>query len=102
MAEARKIREEEHTRALDALREEIAKFKAIAEPDKRRFLKSGAFSSEVDLAIIRCLQLGVSRGKAPSLFLIFARLFGITLPGRRKKVPGPHVDGKHTTVWRYV
>jgi hypothetical protein len=84
------------------LREEAAKYRAIAEPKKQRFLKSGASTAEVDLAIIRCLQLGVSRGKAPSLFLIFARLFGITMPGRRKKVPGPRVDGKRTTVWRYV
>ena len=76
--------------------------RAIAEPNKKCFLKSGAFTAEVDLAIICCLQLGVSRGKAPSLFLIFARLFGITLPGRRKTVPGPHVDGKRTAVWRNV
>eukprot|EP00966_Prymnesium_polylepis_P062928 1460395-Prymnesium_polylepis.1 len=94
--------EAEGKRLLDQQKELTAKFQAVAEPNKKRFLQSGAFSSEVDLAIIRCLQLGVSRGKAPSLFLIFARLFGITLPGRRKKVPGPHVDGKRTTVWRYV
>ena len=81
---------------------ELAKYKAVAVPSKTRFLKSGAFTSEVDLAIIRALQLGVSRGKMPALFLIFARIFDVTLPGRSKKVPGPHVDGKRTTVTRHV
>ena len=48
------------------------------------------------------MQLGVSRRKVPNLFIIFARLFGITIPGRMKKVPGPHVNGERTTVKKYV
>ena len=35
-------------------------------------------------------------------FLIFARLYGIKLPGRLKKVPGPWVDGKRSTVEKHV
>ena len=38
----------------------------------------------------------------PDLFLIFARFYGIIVPGRMKKVPGPFADGKRTTVERFV
>ena len=43
-----KIREEKHASALAVLREEAAKYRAIAEPKKQRFLKSGASTAEVD------------------------------------------------------
>ena len=89
-------------RQLKQAQQEAAELKAIVKPTKQRFFQSGHFSSEVDLAIIRALQLGVSRRKVPNLFLIFARLFGITIPGRMKKVPGPHVNGERTTVKKYV
>ena len=57
----------------------------------------------VDLApIVQVLSLGVSRKQVPKLFPVFARLFGITLPGREIKVPGPMVEGKRTHVWRFV
>ena len=53
------------------------------------------------MAIIEMLQLGVSRGKVPMLFKVFARFFGAKIPVReKKKVPGPWVDGKRTTVER--
>ena len=67
-----------------------------------RFYESSHFSAIVDRACIESLSLGVSRNKIPHLFLIFARLFGIKLPGRMKKVPGPRVDGKRTMVERFV
>jgi hypothetical protein len=82
---------------LEAQKMETAKYKAIAEPPKEYFFKSGHFSAPVDLACLQTLQLGVTRSKAPALFLVFARLFRITLPSREKKVPGPWVDGKRTT-----
>ena len=44
----------------------------------------------------------MARNKVPQLFVIFARLYGILIPGRVKKVPGPWVDGKRTTVERMV
>jgi hypothetical protein len=81
---------------------ETAKHKAVAEPGKGCFYESAHFSAIVDRACIESLSLGVSRNKVPHLFLIFARLFGIKLPGRMKKVPGPRVDGKRTTVERFV
>ena len=87
---------------LAAKEEERARLSAVAEPVQQRFFKSGHFTAAVDLAIISALQLGVSRGKVPNLFMIFARLFGIKPPGRPKQVPGKWVEGKRTTVERYV
>ena len=81
---------------------DTVKYKAVAEPGKGCFYESAHFSAIVDRACIESLSLGVSRNKVPHLFLIFARLFGIKLPGRMKKVPGPRVDGKRTTVERFV
>jgi hypothetical protein len=83
---------------LEAQKEETAKYKAIAEPQKEYFFKSGHFSAASDLACIQCLQLHVPRRKVPSLFLVFSRLFRITMPRRDKKVPGPWVEGKRTSV----
>lgn len=94
---------------LETLRQQLAaaeeardKYKAIAEPQKERFFEHGHFTARVDQAIIESLQLGVSRGKVPNLFLTFARFFGITLPTHKKKVPGKWVDGERTTVERDV
>jgi hypothetical protein len=81
---------------------DTVKYKAVAEPGKGRFYESAHFSAIVDRACIESLSLGVSRNKVPHLFLIFARLFGIKLPGRMEKVPGPRVDGKRATVERFV
>ena len=52
-----------HQRDLFEQTELARAFKAIAEPTKKRFLTSGHCSAEVDLAIMRCLQAGVSRTK---------------------------------------
>ena len=87
---------------LATVQQEAVKYKAVAEPGKGRFYESSHFSAIVDRACIESLSLGVSRNKIPHLFLIFARLFGIKLPGRMKKVPGPRVDGKRTMVERFV
>ena len=38
----------------------------------------------------------------PQLYAVFARLFGIKLPGREINVPGPMVDGKRTYGKRFV
>ena len=88
--------------ALKASQEEAARFKAVAEPDKERFFKSGRFTAAVDLAIIECLMNGVARVKVPLLFFTFARLFGVKAPSRMKKVQAPRVDGKRQTVEREV
>ena len=85
-----------------AARGEAAKYKAIAEPAKAKFFESGHFSAQVDQIIIECLSLGVARNKLPQLFVIFARFYGILIPGRKKKVPGLWVDGRRTTVDRFV
>ena len=85
-----------------AAQAELARLAGIAEPQKERFFEHGHFAARIDLAIIQALQLGVSRSKVPALFLVFARLYGIKLPGRLKKVPGPWVDGKRTTVEKHV
>jgi hypothetical protein len=92
--EARAAAEEQ----LKEAKAEAARLRAIAEPDARYFFKDRHFSAPVDLAIIQALQLGVSRRKVTNLFLVFARLFRITLPSRERKVPGPWVDGKRTSV----
>ena len=42
---------------------EVAKYKAVAEPGKKRFFVSGHFSAAVDLASIEALTLGLARGK---------------------------------------
>jgi len=79
---------EEATRGqLAAAEAAAAQLRTIAEPTKERFFVRGHFAARIDLACIQALQLGVSRGKVPALFLIFARLFGVKLPGRLKKVP---------------
>ena len=83
---------------LKEAQQDVARFKAVAEPTKARFKTGNHFSAEVDLAIVSVLSLGVARKKVPKLFPIFARLFGITLPGRDINVPGPIVDGKRTYV----
>ena len=85
-----------------AAQAEAAKYKAVAEPAKAKFFEAGHFSAAVDQVIIECLSLGVARNKLPQLFVIFARFFGILIPGRMKKVPGPWVDGRRTTVERMV
>jgi hypothetical protein len=82
--------------------EEATKFKAIAEPGKERFKTGNHFSAAVDLSIVQVLSLGIARKKVPQLYGVFARLFGIKLPGREIKVPGPVVDGKRTHVKRFV
>ena len=87
---------------LKAAQGEAAKYKAVAEPAKAKFFEAGHFSAAVDQVIIECLSLGVARNKLPQLFVIFARFHGILIPGRKKKVPGPWVDGRRTTVKRYV
>jgi hypothetical protein len=56
----------------------------------------------VDLSIVQVLCLGFARKKVPQLYGIFARLFGVKLPGREINVPGPHVNGERTTVKRYI
>ena len=87
---------------LKAAQGEAAKYRAVAEPAKSKFFEAGHFSAAVDQIIIECLSLGVARNKLPQLFMIFARFYGILIPGRKKKVPGPWVDGRRTTVERYV
>ena len=69
------------------------RYEAIARPNKLRFFQSGHFSAEVDLAVIRSLQLGLSRSKAhgtlilpllppssPSLHLVFLYTYCIGTP----------------------
>ena len=87
---------------LAASEAERARLAEIAEPSKNRFYQSGHFSARVDLTIIECLQLGVTRRKVPNLFLVFARLYGIKLPRRTKKMRGGDVDGQRTTVEKTV
>ena len=77
-----------------------AKFKAVAEPPKSKFFKQGHFSAAVDQVIIELLSCGVARNKLPQLFITFARFYGVRIPARKKKVPGPWVDGRRTTVER--
>ena len=89
-------------RAIAEQKVEITRLKAIAEPTKARFKKGNHFNAETDLAVIQVLALGLARRKVPKLFGIFARLFGIKLPGRMIEVPGPIVDGKRTKVMRFV
>ena len=48
---------------LKAAEEQAAQLKAVAEPEKERFFKSGHFTSAVDLAIIEALSLGLARSK---------------------------------------
>ena len=81
---------------------EAAKHKAVAEPAKSKFFESAHFSAAVDQVIIELMCCGVARNKLPQLFVIFARFYGILIPGRPKKVPGPWVDGRRTTVERFV
>ena len=78
---------------------DAAKLRAIAGPPKSKFYEAGHFSAAVDQVIIELLSCGVARNKLPQLFLIFARFYGILIPGRMKKVPGPC---QRTTVERYV
>ena len=68
---------------------ELATYKAIAEPAKAKFFEAGHFSAAVDQVIIELLCCGVARNKLPQLFVVFARFYGILIPGRKKKVPGP-------------
>mmetsp|Transcript_39973 Transcript_39973/g.80082 ORF Transcript_39973/g.80082 Transcript_39973/m.80082 type:complete len:506 (-) Transcript_39973:208-1725(-) len=82
--------------------EELTRLKAIAEPGKERFKTKGHFSAAVDLSIVQVLSLGIARKKVPMLYGIFARLFGIKLPGREIMVPGPVVDGERTYIKRFV
>ena len=93
---------EEQRQMLKEQQEEITRLKAIAEPGKERFKTKGHFSAAVDLSIVQVLTLGIARKKVPQLYGIFARLFGIKLPGREIKVPGPVVDGKRTFVTHFV
>jgi hypothetical protein len=74
----------------------------VAEPGKERFKTGNHFSAAVDLSIVQVLSLGLARKKVPQLYGIFARLFGIKLPGREIKVPGPTIDGVRTSVKRFV
>ena len=78
------------------------RLKAIAESGKERFKTGNHYSAEVDLAIVQILSLGVARKKVPKLFPVFARLYGIKLPGREISAPGPWVYGKPTSVKRFV
>ena len=87
---------------LSAQQAELERLRSIAEPGKERFKTSNHFSAAVDLSIVCCLSLGISRKKVPQLYGVLARLFGIKLPGREIKVPGPMVDGKRTYVTRFV
>ena len=51
---------------------------------------------------IEALCCSAARIRVPQLFLIFARFFGILVPSKIKKLPGPWVDGWRTTVERQV
>lgn len=101
LAEVQKTCEEQKVK-LKEQQAEISCLKAIAEPGKERFKTKGHFSATVDLSIVQVLSLGIARKKVPQLYGIFARLFGIKLPGREIMVPGPVVDGKRTFVKRFV
>ena len=87
---------------LEAQLKGTAKFKAVAEPPKSNFFKQAQchFSAAVDKVIIELLSCGVARNKLPQLFIIFARFYGVRIPARKRKVPGPWVDGRRTTVER--
>ena len=85
---------------LAAAHEETAQYKAIAEPNKSYFFQ-GAYTMAVDLAIGECItKARVSRNKVPLLFIIFARLFRVTLPSHKQKVPLKRLNGVSTTVER--
>jgi hypothetical protein len=84
------------------LKEKAARFKAIAEPEPKKFWEGGHWSAAVDLAICEMLELGVSCSKVPQLFRTFARLYDVKLPTREIKVRGPDGDGKRTAVHRVL
>lgn len=72
-----------------------AKYKAIAEPPKEKFFKSGHYTAEVDLTALEVIaNLGVSACVVPMLFVIFATFFGVTIPSREKKVQLEGVDAE--------
>ena len=63
------------------------KYKAIAEPPKEKFFAKGHYTSEVDLTALEVIaSLGVSPTVVPTLFIIFADFFGVTIPSRERKV----------------
>ena len=87
----------------EQLKEQLAeaeRLRAVVQPKESVFIIKRAFAPPVDLAIIECLVAGVARRKVPGLFLTFARLFGITIPTRIRRVPGKSVDGKRQVVER--
>ena len=101
-AENEQLKEQLHNLQADIEVHEkaVTYLKSIVEPAKTKFFEKGHFSAAVDQVIIELLSCGVARNKLPPLFMIFARFFGIVVPGRVKKVPGPWVDGRRTTVER--
>jgi hypothetical protein len=85
---------------VERLRAEVERLRAVVQPKESVFIIKRAFAPPVDLAIIECLVAGVARRKVPGLFITFARLFGITIPTRMRRVPGKWVDGKRQVVER--
>lgn len=64
-----------------------AKYKAVAEPPKAKFFRSGRYTHEVDLTSLEVIaNLGVSPNAVPQLFDIFGRFFGVKIPTRSKLV----------------
>jgi hypothetical protein len=78
------------------------KYKAVAEPSKEKFFKSGHYTADVDLTALEVISnLGVSACVVPALFCIFGAFFGVKIPEREKKVQGPTgADGKRTYIKR--
>ena len=92
-------------RQLDEARTENARLRDIAEPRTEKLFRSGHYTAEVDLAVIQCLLAGVAGGKVPLLFKAFARLYGVTIPGRDKTVRDKRhrdANGKATLVTRHL
>eukprot|EP00966_Prymnesium_polylepis_P337089 7391883-Prymnesium_polylepis.1 len=81
---------------LKAQQEETARFKAVAQPPKSKFFRSGHYTSDVDLLALEMIaSCGISPNVAPKLFVMFANFYGVTLPSRQKKVlTGTDAEGK--------
>ena len=85
----------------EELRATIDKLKAVAEPPNEKFFESSHFAAAVDNDHHPAtLHRGVARSKLPQVFLIFAQFYGILVPSHKRKVPGPWVDGRRTSVER--
>ena len=83
---------------------QTATYRAIAEPEKEYFFKGGHFTDQVELAALEALaDCSVAANVLPRLFVIFAQLYRIKVPGRKKQVlKSAPANGQRVYEERYV